>query len=55
MVEWAVVVGDLSGAVMLIWSKAAPSLGYTDAEMNAVRAWFDADGKAIWVAGDSAS
>ncbi|MFQ6081144.1 MAG: hypothetical protein ACE5OW_05720 [Candidatus Bathyarchaeia archaeon] len=57
-IEWVVVLGDLSptdlaGADMLITVKADATLDYTDAELSAIKEWFDTGGKAIWVAADS--
>lgn len=44
---------DLSGAKMLIMVKNDVYLNYTEAELNAIKDWFDEGGKAIWVTGDS--
>jgi len=57
-VDWVVVTGelkaaDLTGASMLILVKVDYSLNYTKAELDAIKAWYDTGGKAIWVAGDS--
>lgn len=57
-VQWEVVLGDvnpavLSGAKMLIMSKADSSLEYTQAELLDIATWFDEGGKVLWVAADS--
>ncbi|MBN2336741.1 hypothetical protein JXL21_14385 [Candidatus Bathyarchaeota archaeon] len=57
-VEWRVVLGeltaaDLSGAKMLVMSLSDSSQIYTEAELNAIKAWFDMGGKTIYVSADS--
>jgi peptidoglycan hydrolase CwlO-like protein len=44
---------DLTGADMLIMIQADSSLEYTNAELTAIKAWFDKGDKAVWVAADS--
>jgi len=57
-IDWNVVTGelssaDLAGASLLIMVKVDAFLNYTDAEIAAVKSWFNEGGKVLWVAGDS--
>lgn len=57
-IEWKVVTGDLtsadlSGADMLIAIQSDMSVNYTNAELNAVKKWYDSGVKTLWVCGDS--
>jgi len=57
-VDWSVVYGDISASdltdvSMLIMIQADSSLDYIEAELAAVKAWFDTGNKAVWVAADS--
>ena len=57
-VDWSTVYGeitatDLVGASMLIMIQADSSLDYTEAELTAVKAWFDEGGKAVYIPADS--
>ena len=57
-IDWRFVSGDisasdLSGADMMIISLSDASQVYSDAELSAIKAWFNTGGKTIYVAGDS--
>jgi len=57
-VEWKVVLGeltaaDLTGADMLIMIQSDPAAGFTEAELNVVKTWFDGGAKLLWVPTDS--
>ena len=57
-IQWKVVLGDLAaadlvGADMLIMIQVDPAAEFTDAEVNAVDAWFEGGAKLLWVPSDS--